>query len=715
METTFLDIKTSFCQIVVLIMFVNIQDIQAQYVLETNQDSIEQADSSLTKWLNEVIITASVPLFTRENDRIIVNVATTSLSSTGTALDVIKRLPGVSVNDHAIAVWGRGTPVIYVNNRKVYDQQELQLLQSSDIASIELIISPNAKYDADGRSVLLIKIKQNKENGWAFQASERLMQGKHLGNKENIRISYTHDKYSFFTTYNHLLARQDRNPMATYTVYSDTLWKQFLDVPQTYRDAENQIIVGVDYSVNSKHSAGIQYQGTFDDNRFNATGTETVWANEVLFDNIATTLNSKDKSRKHLINGFYIGNYSKNFGLQVDMDYMNRSNRMNQTVDELSSAEKRQIILFSHSNFTLLAGKLTMTYRIGEKNSVEWGGEYNQIKGSGYLLNPDKLVANNIYTNEEQKSSLFANYNHRWGNFLLQAGIRYETVHAKVTEDTTEQVRTDRNYQDFYPNLSLSHSIGSTQTGLAFSMKTRRPVFSQINNNNYYINRFLSQKGNPYLRNEIIYQMDYYLKNKLIDFSLAYVYKKYPIGFYMDSVSGASPLTIMTFVNYPKYQELNISLTKNLKYKIIQTQLSAGLRQPFFAVDYLGKKLSRNQTAIYFQWFNDIMLFKEYLLSVNFIYQGKNNNYTEINSGYKCLDISVRKYFFNKQILINLQANDIFKWMNDKTLVEVNHIRYFQQAEYETRYLIFTLSYYFKNFKKKYRGMNAANEDIRRL
>jgi hypothetical protein len=70
------------------------------------------------------------------------------------------------------------------------DPNELKRLQFADIESIESISNPGAKYDAEGRAVIIIKTKQNEENGWAIHAFEQLMHGKYFNNENDVGLSY---------------------------------------------------------------------------------------------------------------------------------------------------------------------------------------------------------------------------------------------------------------------------------------------------------------------------------------------------------------------------------------------------------------------------------------------------------------------------------------------------------------------------------------------
>ncbi|GHT60673.1 hypothetical protein AGMMS50239_10080 [Bacteroidia bacterium] len=316
----------------------------------------------------------------------------------------------------------------------------------------------------------------------------------------------------------------------------------------------------------------------------------------------------------------------------------------------------------------------------------------------------------------EEKAAIFLGYSRSFGKWQFQTGIRYEYTFMKSTEDSVKRININRSSHRFYPSLALSRTFeNNMETGLSFARRVKRPSFSQLNSNNYYINRFLLQKGNPMLTNEDIYQADSYLRYKIFDFNLGYVYKKNPIGMNIKSNHINSGQTVMTYTNYPKYQEINALFTGSLKYKIIRSQINLGLQQSFFNINYQGIKQDRNQMSFLYEMNNDVVFPKNYIFSLNFVYQGKSNEYATKKGEYESLDIGLRKSFFKNKLLVNLQVSDIFEWIKDKTVIETNDVAYIQRSKYETRFLILTLNYRFNNSEKKYRGKNASEDDIRRL
>ena len=74
------------------------------------------------------------------------SVVGTSLEKVGSIEQLLTMIPYVTAKNGNVEVFGRGTPEIYINGRKVTDFIELERYQSDDIKSVEVINNPGAQY-----------------------------------------------------------------------------------------------------------------------------------------------------------------------------------------------------------------------------------------------------------------------------------------------------------------------------------------------------------------------------------------------------------------------------------------------------------------------------------------------------------------------------------------------------------------------------------------
>ena len=122
--------------------------------------------------LKTVSVVATKALVEQKTDRVVVNVAGSVLAAGNSAMDILARAPGVSVDkDDNISLKGKQGVTVMINDKLTYltAAQLATLLRSTDgntIQTIELISNPSAKYDAAGNSgIINIKLKKNKQSG----------------------------------------------------------------------------------------------------------------------------------------------------------------------------------------------------------------------------------------------------------------------------------------------------------------------------------------------------------------------------------------------------------------------------------------------------------------------------------------------------------------------------------------------------------------------
>lgn len=117
--------------------------------------------------LGEVVVRSTRPTTTMKGNALVTNVEGSSLAIAGTANDVLTRVPMVVNNGGTLEVFGKGAPEIYINGRKVNDLQELTQLNANDIKNVSVITNPGASYAANVKSVIIIRTKPPKGDGFS--------------------------------------------------------------------------------------------------------------------------------------------------------------------------------------------------------------------------------------------------------------------------------------------------------------------------------------------------------------------------------------------------------------------------------------------------------------------------------------------------------------------------------------------------------------------
>jgi hypothetical protein len=125
---------------------------------ESEVGTIRMQPESYT--LNGVVVQGERPKVVLQGNSLLMNVEGTVMERLGTAEDVLTRVPMIAKQGEGFEILGKGTPLIYLNNRKLTDLNELKNIQSDNIKSIEVIQNPGARYDATVNAVIIIHTKR---------------------------------------------------------------------------------------------------------------------------------------------------------------------------------------------------------------------------------------------------------------------------------------------------------------------------------------------------------------------------------------------------------------------------------------------------------------------------------------------------------------------------------------------------------------------------
>lgn len=104
--------------------------------------------------MKEVTVTASRPVFKMKEGQFVSHIQGTVFSQLGKAVNVLQQLPMMSSD--GTTVLGKGTPLVYINNRRMRDWNELDRIPSDMIKDIRIDMNPGAKYSSEVRAVIFI-------------------------------------------------------------------------------------------------------------------------------------------------------------------------------------------------------------------------------------------------------------------------------------------------------------------------------------------------------------------------------------------------------------------------------------------------------------------------------------------------------------------------------------------------------------------------------
>lgn len=705
-----LALVASFCGIAITQMMA--QNINGEQISDTT------LFDKFSKELGEVVVKAHLPQYKKTHEGLLTNVAGTVLSKMGTAEDVLKHVPSIVKKKDGYEVVGKGTPIIYINGRKMQDISELDNIKSSDIKSVEVIQNPGAAYDASVNSVIKIKTIKKKGEGIGFDTRSVYWYNKHDNTIQQVNMNYRHNGLNLFATYKFSDATWMQKATYEQTVHVDKLWQQHNNNEVTGRIESHRLISGFSYDFNANHSIGARYTLTSPGySRSKDFFDSQVTTDGKFYDYIKTDGLTVDKSSpSHQLNAYYNGTLGKTT-IDLNTDLYFSTNRAYAYSDEQSQEhDSRNINSKNRVSNKMVATKLVITSPLLGGN-LSYGAEYiNTHRNDDYEVNRTDLLANSYSKLEEQTASPFIQYARLTPIGNITAGLRYEYVRFKYYDAGIYQPEQSRSFRNLFPTISYGAKIGKVMAQLSYSVKTSRPSYSQLSNNVSYMNRFTRQTGNPYLDNETNHRVELSGVWKFIQFMVNYKDSRNAIIYWAEQIPGNEAITMISRKNVKSLKSMTAFISAAPKIGIWAPQINLGMQKPWFTLhtDVASYRLNR---PIFMGNFNNAFSLPcGITLNVDYRYQSKGNTMNVyLAKEQHVLDVSISKSFLKDALTLEIKGNDLLYKCWDADLLYNQKMELLQVSKRGTRDLQLTLRYKFNTTRSKYKGTGAGNAELNRL
>ena len=675
-----------------------------------------------TMTIKGVVVTGERPKVQLQGNALVMNVEGTVMERMGTAEDVLSRVPTISKKGDVFEILGKGVPLIYLNNRKLTDLQELRNIQSDNIKNVEVIQNPGARYDASVNAVIIIHTKRATGEGLGVELSSWSRKGHGFANNERINLTFRTGKLELFANLFGAYNKRWEKGEFEQTVFADTLWvitnKQKDKVYNPFLEGR----FGFNYQLNDNNSFGGFYQNTYDYVKTWSDYDDDLQANGNMYDHLQnSSVNRAEGAPKHQVNLYYTGKIGK-FAIDFNADYTYRNQRNRNQQQELSDEyDDRDVNTYALTRSRLMAEKLFVTHPIG-KGQIEVGEEYTNTRWNSSFENAEGYIANSNNEQHEQAIAPFIELRQQIGRFQLAAGLRYEHVTSEYFVGGIRRDDQSRTYDDFFPSVSLSTSVKNVQLSFSYAKRTRRPSYWQLSSDVIYENRLNMQTGNPYLK-----PIKYHNVNAMVMWKWLYLNTNFshcvdPILYTAESLESDSKVNLVTYKNYNHADWLTITLgaQKNIKlgHEVTWTpQYNISLMKPWFKADFLGEQKSFSQPMLSLQLGNIVSFPYDWLVQADF------NMHTHGNSGananFDCTNpifsLSVSKDFFKRRLNIKLSGNDLFNGAINRFTLYSNRMMFRKMEDNDSRCVTLSLRYRFNVTPSKYKGSGAGNAEKNRL
>ncbi|MFT3934313.1 MAG: TonB-dependent receptor [Chitinophagaceae bacterium] len=708
-----------------------------------------------SKELSAVTVTARKPLIEQKIDRTVINVEAAPTNAGATAMEVLEKSPGISVdNDGNISLKGKQGVIVMMDGKPTYLSAAdlanvLKNLPASALDQIEIMTNPPAKYDASGNSgIINIKTKKNKSDGMNGSITVGGTVGLYKRNDSylaplkqstSLNMNYRKGKLNIFGNYNFNyregksdleLTRKFFNKDGTLNSYSNS------NTEMNMRNNNHTLKIGMDYYADKKNVFGVVLNG------FGFFGHPTPFSNQVISLPDGTI---KSVLKSATTNDIKFLNYSANFNykhtfdtlgteLTADLDYIGYDNKNNSTLNtdvyDGATGNKTQgtnllgnlpstINIYSIKSDFTHPMKNNMRFDAGFKVSYVKNNnqvDYQRNNGNGVWV-PDSLSNHFIY--QENINAAYVSVNKKWKKWGAQLGLRLENTTSKGNQVLNDSTFT-RHYTSLFPTGYLTYDLNKNNNfTLSYGRRIERPNYQDLNPFIWFLDSLTYRQGNPYL-------LPQYSNN----IELRHSYK----GGFTTTISYAitddvisqilkqnteKQITYLTTDNVAKFRNYGLSINAPFKpAKWWSVNLYANVFNNKYTGSYYNSFTGKNDaldvsyTGFMVNASNTFTFKKGWTAELSGFYRGKSVEQLSISDPMYFMSLGGQKTIMKGKGTLRLNIRDPFHWQVYRGSTKYSDIDMKIYNKWDNRSATITFSYRFgKTGVAQARRRNSGTND----
>ncbi len=704
------------------------------------------------KTLSAVNVTAIIkkPLIERKIDRTIINVDASVTNAGTTALEVLEKAPGVTVDkDGNISLKGKQGVMIMMDGKPAYlsGQELANLLKnmpSSSIDQIEIMTNPSAKYDASGNSgVINIKTKKEKMKGLNGSLSAGIIQSKFTRTNNSLNLNYRKGKINLFGNYG----------LSYWQGYNDlTLERKFRNVStkelETIFDQQSlmnhnstfqNLKVGMDFYADKKNTLGIVLSGYV--NPGNNTGDNTTLLKNASdhTDSIAKAISSQHRKSNNFSANLNFRHEFDTTGKEftVDMDYLTYYQTSGQLFDNSflnpdysPLRPATQLMGTLPSTVNIYSAKTDFVFPLKKSAKLEAG-----LKSSYVTTDNDALYQNRTptgYETDEGKTNHFIykeninagylNYSRQIKKWGLQLGLRAENTNAKghqVGNATRPDSSFTKNYVNLFPTAYVSFEADKKNTfSLNYGRRIDRPDYQDLNPFYYFLDQYTYEVGNTLLQPQFTDNIELsHTYNGFLTTTINYSKTNNAISDVLKQITSERK-TFQTKGNIASKTNYGLAVSANFPVtKFFSTNIYSNVVHDNFKGALNGDYLNVNAITFFSNINNQFKFKKGWSAELSGFYRSKGIEGQIVMNPMWRMDAGVAKQVFKNKGTLKFSVRDIFKTQNFSGFVTYQDIDVYIKNIRDSRSASLTFSYRFgkpvKNQQRRKTG--GASEEQNRV
>ncbi|MBB3187403.1 outer membrane beta-barrel family protein [Microbacter margulisiae] len=669
-----------------------------------------------TKEMNEVTVTARLPVIQSTADRTIVTVEGSILGNTINGMDMLLKTPGLIKDAQGnIIVAGKGIPVFYIDGKETHSMDEVKMLNPQDIKTIEIIDNPSAAYDAQGNAVVLIKTIRYKQD--QLRLGEAFRQARFFSNDEFVEGVITK---GIITTDFYYGYSPDNSKVyeSGYATIAENNFMNTSKIANVYSQSQEGRL-SIDLALSKKQFLTIEGNGYYDP--YYIDESKLLTFTSPLYNNFTT----------------YSHNSNRIYQLNGNLTYTFLMDTIGQTLNVIADFTKQKTIYKQNFYNTLIGSKnitpywntnddsnapmiysLNVDYEKPMHNifTLETGVRYYLITTNSHTdLTGSNSLMQSYYTNE-QNISAYGSITAKFTKKLnASVGLRAENLYRKAQNNT--QVYIDSVKLNFFPSFAINYtSSNKFSIGFSYSERITRPSFSALDPS-LQIDSLMNKHGTPSLQSTLTHSAE--VSAKLfgnITLHVGYEYNIHPIYFLVYQDHNTPTITDIRFINGRNTNDFYLyGLFDQSLFKWWSISASGTLWTNNYLY-YNNNLLLRNNNTPNF-YGNLLNIFSlPYSLTFNIALQYRSDGSSDaIYQRHFCnSEISLNRSFLNHSLLIDLSVNNILKettiWQ--QSVLNGNNI---DISRNDNRYVKLSITYRIGKSTYQYHSKSADQTEQQRI
>ena len=487
----------------------------------------------VNKNLAEVVVTSKKQFIERKIDKTVLNVDASITNAGSTAMEVLEKAPGVSVDkDGNISLKGKQGVIIMLDGKPSYISGAdlvnfLRNLPASNLDQIEIMTNPSAKYDASGNSgIINIKTKKNKQKGFNGSLSSTYGQGVYGKTNNSLNLNYRVGKVNIFSTLsaNYRKGFQQLDINRKYTNPDKSIKATFEQNTQSLRENYNyNAKVGADFYASKKTTLGIVLTGYTTPGKETGTSTSFLQSSTGSVDSIVTADRIENSKWKNGAVNLNLRHTYDSTGreLSADIDFLQYKSGKDQLFTnsifnpDWTKKYNDQLAGDLPSNIKIYSAKADYTLPLQKTLKIETGVKFSYVtsdNNANYfnVVNGTKNIdweKTNHFIYKENINAAYINFSKTIKKWGLQAGLRAENTNNQGSQfGNPDQVAHPdssfkKSYTNLFPTTYVSYNANEkNQFGFSYGRRINRPDYEDLNPFLFFLDKFTYGAGNPFLK-----------------------------------------------------------------------------------------------------------------------------------------------------------------------------------------------------------------------